>query len=393
MQPVRVLLAPDSFGTSLTAAQAARAVADGWRRAAPRDDLGLVPLADGGPGFVDTVHAALGGDLVPVTVGSPLGEPVPAVLLCTPDGTVYVESAHAVGLPLVPVDRRDPMRTTSRGVGELLGHALDLAPRRVVVGLGGSATNDGGAGMLAGLGLTAARLGQGGGALVDATPEDLAGLRELRARWRDVEVLVATDVDVPLLGLTGASAGFAPQKGATPEQAQELERALDAFARAAVAALGDDVRPDLLAGPSRPARQRLTTAPGAGAAGGLGFGLELLGGRLLPGASLVADLVGLDARIAAADVVVTGEGRFDWQSLRGKVAAEVARRALDHGVPTIVLAGQVLVGRRELSAAGITAAYAVAETPEGVEAALADPAGTLTARADRVARTWSRDGA
>jgi glycerate kinase len=393
MQPVRVLLAPDSFGTSLTAAQAAAAQAEGWRRAAPDDDLDLLPLADGGPGFVETLHAALGGQLVPVTVGSPIGEPVPAALLHAPDGTVYVESAHAVGLQLVPADRRDPTRTTSRGVGELLAHALDAAPRRVVVGLGGSATNDAGAGMLAGLGLRSPRLGAGGGALGASTADDLAGLRELRARWRGLELLVATDVDVPLLGLTGASAGFAPQKGATPQQAQELERALDAFARAAVAALGDDLRPDLLAGPARPAAQRLTTTPGAGAAGGLGFGLTLLGARLLPGASLVADLVGLDGRIGVADVVVTGEGRFDWQSLHGKVASEVARRALEHGVPTVVLAGQVLVGRRELSAAGITAAYAVADAPHDVDAALADPAGTLRARAERVARTWSRPGA
>jgi len=388
-----VLLAPDSFGTSLTAAQAAAAQAEGWRRAAPDDDLDLLPLADGGPGFVETLHAALGGQLVPVTVGSPIGEPVPAALLHAPDGTVYVESAHAVGLQLVPADRRDPTRTTSRGVGELLAHALDAAPRRVVVGLGGSATNDAGAGMLAGLGLRSPRLGAGGGALGASTADDLAGLRELRARWRGLELLVATDVDVPLLGLTGASAGFAPQKGATPQQAQELERALDAFARAAVGALGDDLRPDLLAGPARPAAQRLTTTPGAGAAGGLGFGLTLLGARLLPGASLVADLVGLDGRIGVADVVVTGEGRFDWQSLHGKVASEVARRALEHGVPTVVLAGQVLVGRRELSAAGITAAYAVADAPHDVDAALADPAGTLRARAERVARTWSRPGA
>jgi len=393
MQPVRVLLAPDSFGTSLTAAQAAEAQATGWRRAAPRDDVDVLPLADGGPGFVDTLHAALGGRLVPVAVTSPLGDAaprVPAVLLHAPDGTVYVESAHAVGLPLVPTDRRDPTATTSVGVGELLAHALAAEPRRVVVGLGGSATNDAGAGMLAGLGVAGGRLAAGGGALAGVTPDDLVGLRELRSRWRGVDLLVATDVDVPLLGLTGASAGFAPQKGATPEQAQQLERALDAFARASVEALRDELRPDLLAGPARPAGQRLTTAPGAGAAGGLGFGLSLLGARLLPGASLVAGLVGLDARIAAADLVVTGEGRFDWQSLHGKVASEVARRALEHGVPTVLLAGQVLVGRRELAAAGITAAYAVAESPDEVTAALADPAVTLTARAERVARTWSR---
>ncbi|GIG19778.1 hypothetical protein Cch01nite_05020 [Cellulomonas chitinilytica] len=393
MHGVHVLIAPDSFGSSLTAAQAADAIASAWREAAPEDDVRTCPLADGGPGFVDTLRATLGGDLVALTVAGPLGDPVPAALLVVdgPSGrTVYVESAHAVGLPLVPVDRRDPTRTTSRGVGDLLLAARRTGAERVVVGLGGSATNDAGAGMLAALGLPE-RLAGGGGALAGITQTDLADLAPVRAGWSGVELVVATDVDVPLLGLQGASAGFAPQKGATPEQAQDLERALGDFAHAATGALADVLRPDLLSG-SRPtsATSRLVSAAGAGAAGGLGFGLSLLGGRLVPGAALVADRTGLDARLAAADVVVTGEGRFDWQSLHGKVAAEVASRALAHGVPTIVLAGEVLVGRRELSAAGIAAAYAVAERPADVEAALADPVGSLHERALRVARTWSR---
>jgi len=393
MHGVHVLIAPDSFGSALTAAQAADVVAAAWREAAPHDDVRTCPLADGGPGFVETLHATLGGDLVPVTVRGPLGDPAPAVMLVVDDPagrTVYVESAHAVGLPLVPVDRRDPTRTSSLGVGDLLLAARAAGARRVVVGLGGSATNDGGAGLLAALGLPG-RLDGGGGALAGITAGDLAGLAALRGEWSRTQLVVATDVDVPLLGLTGASAGFAPQKGATPEQAQDLERALGDFAHAAVAALADVLRPDLLSG-ARPASAtaRLVSAPGAGAAGGLGFGLALLGARLLPGASLVADSTGLDARIAGADVVVTGEGRFDWQSLHGKVAAEVAARALAHGVPTVVLAGEVLVGRRELSAAGITAAYAVAEHPADVEAALGDPVRSLHDRALRVARTWSR---
>jgi glycerate kinase len=393
MHGVHVLIAPDSFGSSLTAAQAAATIASAWREAAPDDEVRTCPLADGGPGFVETLHATLGGDLVPLTVHGPLGEPAPAVLLVVDDPsgrTVYVESAHAVGLPLVPVDRRDPSRTSSRGVGELLVAARDAGARRVVVGLGGSATNDGGAGLLAALGLPE-RLGGGGGALAGITAHDVVDLVAVREAWSGTQLVVATDVDVPLLGLHGASAGFAAQKGATPEQAQDLERALGDFAHAAATALAGVLRPDLLSG-SRPssAAARLVSAPGAGAAGGLGFGLALLGARLLPGAAFVADRTGLDARIAAADVVVTGEGRFDWQSLHGKVAAEVAARALAHGVPTVVLAGEVLVGRRELSAAGITAAYAVAEHADDVEAALADPVGSLHDRALRVARTWSR---
>jgi len=396
MHGVRVLIAPDSFGSSLTADEAAQAMAGAWRATAPHDEVSTCPLSDGGPGFVATLHAALGGELVPVTVTSPVGVRVPAVLLLV-GTTAYLESAQAVGLPLVPDELRDPTRTSSRGVGELLAAAVAAGARRVVVGLGGSATNDGGAGALVGL---ARELGldgpgdlldAGGGSLAAVGPDDLAGLRELRDRLRGVELVVATDVDVPLLGLHGASAGFAPQKGATPEQAQELERSLGHFAHAATAALGDALRPDLLAG-TRPASatSRLTAAPGAGAAGGLGFGLALLGGRLVPGSVFVADAVGLDARIGDHDVVVTGEGRFDWQSLHGKVVSEVASRALAHAVPTVVVAGEVLVGRRELSAAGITAAYAVAETPEQVAAALADPAGSLAARSARVARTWSR---
>ncbi|MBO3103628.1 glycerate kinase family protein [Cellulomonas fengjieae] len=396
MHAVRVLIAPDSFGSSLTAAEAAQAIAGAWRSTAPHDEVTACPLSDGGPGFVATMHAALGGELVPVTVTSPVGVPVPAVVLLV-GGTAYVESAQAVGLALVPAELRDPTRTTSRGAGELLAAALGAGVRRVVVGLGGSATNDAGAGALVGLaralGLPgpADVLDAGGGALGAVTPDDLVGLRALRDHLRGVELVVATDVDVPLLGLQGASAGFAPQKGASAEQAQDLERSLGHFAHVATAALGDAVRPDLLAGSrASSAVSRLTAAPGAGAAGGLGFGLALLGARLVPGSVLVADAVGLDDLIAGHDVVVTGEGRFDWQSLHGKVASEVAQRALAHAVPTVVVAGQVLVGRRELSAAGITAAYAVGESPEQVAAALADPARSLADRSARVARTWSR---
>jgi len=393
-------MAPDGFGSSLTPAQAADTLRAGWADGAPHDDVEVCPLADGGPGFVATLHATLGGDLEPVTVSSPLGGPAPAVLLRV-GATVHVESAHALGLALVPPDRRDPTRTTSRGAGELVAAALRGA-QRVVVGLGGSATNDAGAGLLAALAdalLPAgsvppdvvARLCGGGGGLGDLGVDDLRWLPGLRAALRGVDLVAAVDVDVPLLGLHGASAGFSEQKGATPQQAQDLERALGAFAHAATTALGP-VRTgpgaDLLGAPDARAG-RLSALPGAGAAGGSGFALALVGARLLPGAGLVADAVDLPARIGAHDVVVTGEGRTDWQSLHGKVVAEVAARALPLAVPTVVVSGEVLVGRRELSAAGVTAAYAVAEGPDAVRAALADPVGSLRARAARVARTWS----
>lgn len=401
---MRVLLAPDGFGGLLLPEEAAAAMAVGWRSAARHDELDVAPLADGGPGFVDTLRAGLGGTLETCTVHGPWGDPVPATVLVAGD-TAYVESAQAVGLALVPEGRRDPTRTTSCGLGELLRRARATGARRVVVGLGGSGTVDGGAGMLAGLGLPdeRGRLAGGGAGLEALEDGDLAGLAELRADWAGVELVAACDVDVPLLGLQGAAAGFSPQKGATPEQAQQLERALARFARVAGAAVGEVERVNLLAEPvafghhhdavpaatARAGGDRLAARPGAGAAGGLGFGLALLGARLVPGAAVVADAVGLDARLGAADLVVTGEGRFDWQSLHGKVVAEVAHRALAHGVPTIVLAGEVLVGRREQAAEGISAAYAVSETRAQLAAALADPAGTLTARAAAVARTWS----
>ncbi|WP_186812545.1 glycerate kinase family protein [Cellulomonas composti] len=394
---MHVLVAPDGFGSSLTPTQAAAAICAGWADGAPHDETIGRPLSDGGPGFVETLRTSLRGELVATTCTGPLGEQAPAaILLDEARGTAYVESAHAVGLALVAPAHRDPTRTSTRGLGELLVAARATGARRIVVGLGGSATNDAGAGLLVGLGLDdpAGRLTEGGGRLGTVVPDDLTGLRALRADWAGIELVVATDVDVPLLGLQGASAGFAPQKGASPQQAQDLERALAHYSRLVVDALGDAVRPDLLAGArASSGAQRLTHTPGAGAAGGLGFGLAALGARIVPGAALVADAVGLDAALADVDLVVTGEGRFDWQSLHGKVASLVAERALLHAVPTVVLAGQVEVGRRELAAAGITAAYAVAERPDEVAAALADPAGTLATRAARVARTWSPAGA
>jgi len=396
---VRVLIAPDCFTGTLTAPEAAAAVADGWRRQAPHDELDLLPLSDGGPGFVDVLRSALGAEPLAVTVPGPDGEPTPAVILLTPSPagtepagarTAYLESAQACGLHLLPPDRRDPGRTTTTGVGRLLAEARAAGATRLVVGLGGSGTNDGGAGLLLALldDLAAADpsrqvpgrlrdlLGRGGGGLHGVTAGDLEPLVALRAAWDGVRVVVATDVDAPLLGPHGASLGFARQKGAGPDQAKDLESALLGFGGAAVTATG--------------VPQRMVATPGAGAAGGLGFGLMLLGGLRSSGIDAVADAVGLRERIAAADLVVTGEGTLDWQSLRGKVVSGVAALAQEAGIPVVAVAGQVEVGRRELLSIGVESAYPVARTPEQVRAALADPAGTLADRAARVARTWTR---
>ncbi|HUR76261.1 MAG TPA: glycerate kinase [Sporichthya sp.] len=375
---MRVLVAPDCFSGTLSAPDAARAIADGWRSVAPDDELTLAPLSDGGPGFVDVVQAALGGDLLAVTVSGPLDHPVPASLLLAPDGTAYVESAQACGLHLVPADRRDPTVTTTVGVGELIAAALDAGARRIVIGLGGSGTNDGGAGALAALGAEpAGPLRAGGGALagLDGGALDLSPARD---RLAGIDLRLASDVDSPLLGLRGASAIFGPQKGATADQVQRLDAALEHFARAAQPDVGLNMTGSL------------AVAAGAGAAGGLGYGLLLLGGTRVPGIATVLDLTRLAEVAARVDVLVTGEGCFDWQSLQGKVVSGVAELAMQVARPCVLLAGQVEVGRREMAALGVESAYSVAEHAGSAEAAMAAPAEQLASLAARVARGWSR---
>jgi glycerate 2-kinase len=384
---MRVLIAPDCFTGTLTASQAAEAIAEGWARGAPQDILKLLPLSDGGPGFLEVLSKALGGVTVLVTVADPLRRPTPASILMTEtDGirTAYVESAQACGLHLLAEGERNPMVTSTYGVGQLIEAAVAEGATRVVVGLGGSGTNDGGAGMLAAVGVGSPdELAAGGAKLGDLPADALHGLAGIRERLQGIDLVLATDVESPLLGLKGASAVFAPQKGATPEMAQELESALGHFSALVRGTL--PVGTDLVTGK----KMRPDRVPGAGAAGGLGYGLLLLGGRRVSGVETVLEVVGFDALVGASDLVVTGEGTFDWASLQGKVVAGVARAALAKAKPTVVIAGQVLVGRRDTMALGISGTYAVAENPAQVAAALADPADTLSARTIRVAATWS----
>lgn len=381
---MRVLLAPDSFG-SLTATQAAEAVAAGWRAQAPADVLTACPQSDGGAGLVDVVLAARGGDLVPVTGSGPLGDPVPAtVLVCPASGedppTAYVEAAQACGAHLLTGERRDPFRATSRGVGELLLAAAATGARRVVVGVGDTASHDAGAGLLAALGVGGDdRLAAGGGALTAVEADDLAGLPGARERLRDVELVVATATDIPLLGFHGASAVEAAGRGATPEQAQALEASLGHFAQLAERAL---VAGRPLAGTS------VASRPGAGAGGGVAFALMLLGAQQVDGVEEAARATRLAERLQACDLVVTGEELFGWESTRAGVVKHVAALALDVGVPSVVLAQHVEVGRRETSNLGLSGAYAVVDGPPGSVPA-SDPAGALAARSRRVARTWS----
>jgi glycerate kinase len=383
MPRVHVLIAPDCFTGTLTAGQAAAAMAEGWLRSAPQDTVEVVPLSDGGPGFVDVLSASLHGRVHGVVVSDLLGRPVPGTVLVA-GSAAYVESAQAAGLHLLAPAERDPTRTTTFGVGELVRAALDLGARQVVVGLGGSGTNDAGAGLLAALGVgPRERLGAGGLGLAGVTADDLAGLDDARDRVRGTDLVIASDVDSPLLGLKGASAVFAEQKGASPEQAQALENALSHFA--SVVARVSPPAKDLLTGaPRRPERE-----PGAGAAGGLGYALHLLGGHRVAGIEAVLEAVGFADRVARADLVLTGEGSLDWQSLHGKVVVGVAGAAAHGGVPAIAAPGRSELGRRDAMSAGLSGVYPVVERPTELATSLADPAGTLAARVARVARTWS----
>ncbi|MDG4796462.1 glycerate kinase [Micromonospora sp. WMMD1082] len=379
---MRVLLCPDKFAGTLPAPQVAAAVADGWREVAPGDDLLVRPLADGGPGFLDVLAEALPGRRVPVPTVDPLGRPAAGEMLLTDGGTIaWLESAQACGLHLLAAAERDPSTTTSYGLGLLITAAIEAGAGTVVVGLGGSATNDGGAGMLAALGAvglddTGAALPYGGAALAAVAALDGA------PRLREARLVAATDVDNPLLGLHGASNVFGPQKGADRADVLLLDAALQRWAEV--------LERDLPGCPSG-----LGALPGGGAAGGIGAALLALGGRCESGIGLVSRAVGLDTELDGVDLVITGEGRFDHQSLRGKVVAGVAGAARDRGVPCVVLAGQVSTGRREAASVGVTDAYSLVEhfggeQRGGLTAALERPAEGLRALGARLARQWSR---
>lgn len=371
---MRVLICPDKFAGTLSAPAAAEAIAAGWARSAPGDVLVRKPLADGGPGFLDVIAEAVTGVRLPVATRDPLGRDTPGQVLLAGE-TGYLESAQACGLHLLADSERDPKRTTSYGLGVLIAAAVDSGARRVVIGLGGSATNDGGAGMLAALDAAPVDaagvvLPYGGAALLEC--HGLSGVPRLDG----VTLVAATDVDNPLLGIRGATAVFGPQKGASREDVLLLDRALERFAGVLRTRL-PRCPPDL------------PELPGAGAAGGIGAALYALGGTRESGIDRVCRLVDLDRALDTVDLVITGEGSFDAQSLHGKVVAGVARRALDHGVPCLVIAGQVAVGRRDIAAAGVAGAYAIADHVGGVRQAIEQPEEGLRSLAARLARQWS----
>ncbi len=369
---MKILLAPDSFKGSLSAAEAAEAMATGIHRAAPETLCVRLPLADGGEGTLEALVTATGGRRVPVTVTGPLGGPVEAAFgLLEPSGeTAMVEMAAAAGLLLVPPDLRDPRRTTTYGVGELIALAAKSGARRLIVGLGGSATNDGGAGALQALGVqffdTAGRLMPApitGGALGRLGRVDASGLPSMLP-----SLVLASDVTNPLLGTRGATRIFGPQKGATEASVEELEAGLSRLAACLPPGAAD--------------------RPGAGAAGGLGAGLmALTGAEMQSGIDLVLDTLGFDAHLEDADWVWTGEGRIDAQTLDGKAISGVLRRARARGVPVLAFGGSVEQGAAQaLSAAGLRAAFPIVPGPVLLDDALRGGAANLSAAAERAMR-------
>ncbi|MCL4692164.1 MAG: glycerate kinase [Candidatus Hydrogenedentes bacterium] len=373
---MRIVIAPDSFKECLSALEVSEALASGLRRALPDAELELVPMADGGEGTVDALVAATGGSTVPLTVTGPLGDPVDAVYGVLGDGTTAViEMASASGLALVPKERRDPRIATTYGTGELLRAAMNGGATRIIIGIGGSATNDGGAGMAEALGYrfldaSGNPLPRGGAALADLARIDTS------IRFPAIDhctVQVACDVSNPLCGPNGASFVYGPQKGASPRDAEELDEALRHFAHVVRDQLGIEI----------------AELPGAGAAGGLGAGLVAFArGSLRPGVDLVAAACRLAERLEGADFVVTGEGKLDGQSIHGKTPVGVATIAQKAGVRVIAVAGILGDGCEAVHSAGIEAVHSLTGEFVTPEYAIANAAALLAEAGERIGRTF-----
>lgn len=377
MKHQRIVLAPDSYKGSATAASVCRAIGSGIRKVDPDIEIIDAPMADGGEGTVAALVSATGGRIISARVTGPLGQPVDSFYGILGDGkTAAIEMAAAAGLPLVPSHLRNPMYTTTYGVGELIALALANGCTRIVMGIGGSATNDGGAGMAKALGVMlldehGLPVPEGGAGLLRLQRVDASGLMQ---EARDAEFLIACDVDNPLCGKRGASAVFGPQKGATPEMVGVLDEALARYSQILERDMG----------------VRVASVPGAGAAGGLGAGLmAFLGAKLLSGVEMVIDVSGLEKKIKGASLVITGEGRMDHQTLMGKVPWGVARVAKRHGVPAIALVGSYSLPTEALHEAGICAVFAASSGPSSLEEAMANVERNIEVTAEQIYRLYS----
>lgn len=372
---MKIVLAIDSFKGSIDSLDGARAAGRGILRVMPQAQLCELAVADGGEGLIAALVGCVGGEVHKAEVTDPLGTPVEAAFGILPDGTAVIEMAAASGLPLVPPEKRDPRVTTTRGTGELIAKALDMGARRFLIGIGGSATNDGGVGMARALGVAfkdaqGRELGEGGGELCHLAQVDMTGLDERLAECR---VTVACDVTNPLCGENGASMVFSPQKGATPEMARALDAGMVNFARVLREQYALEV----------------DAVPGAGAAGGLGAGLlAFLKAEMRPGIDLVLETIGLEAQLQDADLVFTGEGRMDATSARGKTPAGVAALAKKHGVPVIALTGCLGAGYEALYEIGVDAVLPIADGPMTLEQSMENAALLLERAAERAMRLY-----
>jgi glycerate 2-kinase len=373
---LRVVAAPNAFKGSINALQAAEAMKQGVMAASPRCAVTCVPVADGGDGLTEVMQAALGGELLWATVAGPRKQPVAAPFcMISSRNLAVVEMARASGLALLPKTLQDPTRATTLGTGELIRAALDAGAQQVIVGIGGSATCDGGIGMAAALGF---RFLDKQGAVVDPVGGSLEAIaaidrQNIDPRLKGLSVLVACDVTNPLIGENGASAVYAPQKGATPEQVIQLDNGLANLARIIEKELGIAI----------------ADMPGAGAAGGLGGGLRaFVDAELKPGIDLVIDLLKLNEHIAGADLVLTGEGRIDGQTRFNKAPAGVARSAKAAGVPCIAICGGAGEGIEALYEIGIDAVFTICNGPQTLAEAMQAAAALLTRQTEQVVRAF-----
>jgi glycerate kinase len=372
---MKIVVAPDKFKGSLPATQVAAAIAAGLRAGQPGAELVTIPVADGGEGTVDAAVAA-GFERVPVTAAGPAGDPVRASYARRGEVAV-VELACVCGLARLPAgpcsSRAAPLTASSFGAGEVLRAALEAGARRIILGVGGSASTDGGAGLLQALGARVLdsrgeSVGRGGGALRDVAALDLAGLHPALS---SAQVTLAADVDNPLTGPDGAAVVYGPQKGASPAEVAALDAGLRRWAAVVAAAVGRD----------------WSHAPGSGAAGGVGFAAQaVLGAGSRPGIGLVLELTGFAAALDGADLVITGEGSLDAQSLAGKAPVGVARAAGRLGIPVIAVAGRSTLTRAELATAGITAVYPLSDLEPDPERSLAEAAELLRQTGQKIAR-------
>jgi glycerate 2-kinase len=372
---MKIVIAPDSYKESLTALEVATEIEAGFRAVFPDAEYIKLPMADGGEGTVAAMVAATGGTLVEVYITGPLGEPVKACYGLTGDRkTAIIEMAAASGLALVAPDLRNPLKTTTRGTGELIKAALDAGISHLIIGIGGSATNDGGVGMLQALGVrlldqAGREIGFGGGQLANLDRIDISSMD---TRLEACKIEAACDVNNPLTGPKGASAIFGPQKGATPEMVSQLDASLARYA-------------DLI---SRDLGVQVDTVPGAGAAGGMGAALlAFFGAQLRPGIEIIIEAVGLEAHVRNADLVITGEGRIDSQTILGKTPIGVARMAKRYGKPVIGIAGCLASDAGVVHEYGIDAVFSVLSRAGSVEEALAHAAVNLRAASRNIAAT------